>query len=58
MSRSSTWLSALAPPDAAAPPMSTAAEALSEGVPCAPAIIPLVAVSSRRLMMRGLVSST
>ena len=58
MSRSSRWLSALAPPEASAPPTSSAASLGRSGTPRAPANMPAAAVSRSRLMMRGLVRVT
>ena len=58
MSRSSTWLSADAPPHASASP--TIAETASPvpGQPRAPAIIPQKPVMSSSDMIRGFVSAT
>ena len=58
MSRSSTWLSALAPPHARAPPTTSAARRTGEGSPPAAAIIAQTEVSTSSDMIRGLVSVT
>ena len=58
MSRSSTWLSALAPPQASASPTIAATAVSVPGQPCAPAIIPQKPVISSSDMIRGFVSAT
>ena len=58
MSRSSTWLSALAPPQASARPTVAASARSVPGQPRAPAIIPQKPVTSSRLMIRGFVRAT
>jgi hypothetical protein len=56
MSASSTWFSALAPPQASASPSVVVAMSQSDGTPPAPTIIPQSPVSRRRDMIRGFVS--
>ena len=58
MSRSSTWLSALAPPHASAPPITSAANGTVAGAPPAAATIAHTAVRTSSDMIRGLVSVT
>ena len=58
MSRSSTWLSADAPPHASASPAIAATASPVPGQPRAPAIIPQKPVMSRSDMIRGFVSAT
>ena len=58
MSRSRTWFSALAPPQASASPTIVAVAIPTPGQPRAPAIIPQNPVTSSSDMMRGLVSVT
>ena len=58
MSRSSTWLSADAPPQASASPTIAATASPVPGQPRAPAIIPQKPVTSRSDMIRGFVSAT
>src|SRR6185437_11137493 len=56
MSRSSTWLSALAPPHDNPPPTTSAARGSSAGSPPDAATIAHTAVSTSSDMIRGLVS--
>ena len=58
MSRSSTWFSALAPPQASASPTVAAIAIVVPGQPRAPAIIPQKPVTRSSDMMRGFVSVT
>ena len=58
MSASSTWLSALAPPQASARPTIAAAKRPSGGTPWAPTNIPAAPVRSSSDMIRGFVSVT
>ena len=58
MSRSSMWLSALAPPQASARPVMVATKRPSGGTPSAPTNIPPAPVSRSSVMIRGLVSVT
>ncbi len=58
MSRSSTWLSALAPPQASARPTIAATAVPVPGQPRAPTIIPQKPVISSSDMIRGFVSVT
>jgi hypothetical protein len=58
MSRSMTWLSALAPPQASARPASIAASGAAPGHPPAPTNIPAAPVRRRSDMIRGFVSVT
>ena len=58
MSASSTWFSALAPPQARASPAIVAAKSASEGRPRAPTTMPHAPVSRSRVMIRGFVSVT
>ena len=58
MSRSSTWLSALAPPHASARPAIPAIATVVPGQPRAPAIIPQKPVTSSSDMIRGFVNAT
>src|SRR4051812_24902834 len=56
MSRSSTWLRALAPPQASARPTIASIASAVPGQPCAPRIIPQKPVTSRSDITRGFVS--
>jgi hypothetical protein len=58
MSRSSTWLSALAPPQASARPTIAAANRSASGTPCAPTNTPAPPVTRSSDMIRGFVSVT
>ena len=58
MSRSITWFSALAPPHASPPPITSAINGTSAGEPPAAATIAHTAVSTSSDMIRGLVSVT
>jgi hypothetical protein len=58
MSRSITWLNALAPPHASPPPITSALSAPSDGAPPAAATIAHTAVRTSSDMIRGLVSVT
>jgi len=58
MSASSTWLSALAPPQASARPAMAAAASPSDGSPFAPTTIPQNPVRRSSDMIRGFVSVT
>ena len=58
MSASSTWLSALAPPQASASPTIVATNRSSGGTPWAPTNIPAAPVTSSSDMIRGFVSVT
>ena len=58
MSRSSQWFSALAPPEASAPPMITVAISPALGNPSAASTMPPNAVTSSSDITRGLVSVT
>ena len=58
MSRSSTWLSALAPPQASARPTVIATRSPRGGTPCAPTNMPQMPVSRRSDMIRGFVNVT
>jgi hypothetical protein len=58
MSRSSTWLSALAPPHASARPVIAANALAGSTCPRAPATSPQKPVSSSSVMIRGFVSVT
>jgi hypothetical protein len=58
MSRSSTWLSALAPPHASARPAIVASVSPTGGAPPAPTNIPPRPVTSSSDMIRGFVSVT
>jgi hypothetical protein len=56
MSRSRTWLSALAPPQASARPIIVTANRAVPGQPRAPTTMPHAPVTSSRLMILGFVS--
>ena len=56
MSRSRTWFSADAPPQASASPSMVTTKSPSGGTPCAPTNMPAAPVSRRRDMIRGFVS--
>ncbi len=58
MSRSMTWLIALAPPQAMARPTIAPTATFHGGRPCAPATIPQKPVRSSSVMIRGFVSVT
>ena len=58
ISRSITWFSALAPPHASPPPITSAVSAPSDGAPPAAATIAHTAVNTSSDMIRGLVSVT
>jgi hypothetical protein len=58
MSRSSTWFSALAPPQASARPSSARPNRLGAGIPRAPTTMPQAPVRSSSVMIRGFVSVT